>query len=265
MAHLNIKKVLLYFIVSLAQGINLHAATASCGNNGTLNVAILDANQPYSDYDPVLNTPYGFDVDLVMALAKILGYKVNFIFVLAQPSAADLNTGVYDLYANSNTMLDILTLISYGGLITDIALITDVAGTPEYRGYLFSQSCCALMSQFEIAITSLVENGTYADLVQKQRQDPRQIGFTANMGRFFSAIAPDAKLVEPLEFNSSLAGTIPQTIGNPMGATGCRSARTGLPQTNCLSQFVIANTLNCFTFTGITDSGPFSGTGCTSF
>lgn len=260
----NVLKKIFFLSFLFILGINLGAAPPPCGSSGILNVAILDGAPPYSDYDPVLDIPYGFDVDLVMAIAKMLGYTVNFIFVVTQPSGPELDSGTYDLYANSAVDLDAITLLSYGGIITDISQITNTAGAAEYRGYLFSKNCCALMYQFEAAITALVENGTYAHLIQKQRQDPRQIGFTANMGRFFSASASNAKLVEPLEFNSSLAGTIPQAIGNPTGSTGCRNARTTLPSTSCLSQFVIAHSPHCFTFTGITNSGPFSGSGCTN-
>ncbi len=260
---MNTSQLLLAFLLSIV-AYNLPAATASCGANQILNVAILDGNLPYSEYDPVLEQPFGFDVDFILAIAQRLGYSVNFVFVTSQPTAGDLDAGLYDLYADSGTNLDLVTLTLYGAVVTDISQITNIAAPAEYRGYLFSEQCCAFMYLFQAAINELIANGTYANVVQKQRQDPRQIGHTFGLGHFYSNIFSDGALVEPLPFNSALGGTIPQIIGNPTGVTGCRAdALVSLPilPNNCYIQ--AAQTLPiCYTFTGTTDSGHFSGTGC---
>ncbi len=261
------KLALLSALVTIGSALDVQAVP--CGVSGTLNVGILSgaANLPYSDYDTTLHVPFGFDVDLVAAIAKVLGYNVNFIFVASQAAAeTDLTAGTLDVYANSATELDTGTLGSYGAVVTDISQITNDATDPIYRGYLFSQQCCALMYQFEAALNQLIGNGTYADLLQKQREDPRQ-SFKGDYGQFNTTINPFGILVSPLIFNSSMAGTITQgTAATVTGSTGCRTQRVGLPVSNCVSQFVIFNTPNCYTFTGsATGVGPVSGTGCTTF
>lgn len=243
------KMVLLTFFVSGIQW-NLNGAVP-CGSTGILNVGILSANQPYSDFDPVLNQPFGFDVDLICAIARLLGYQINFVFVASLADAQGaLAAGTIDVYANSATPVTALVPLN-GAVITDISQTTNPAAVDQYRGYIFEPICCSLMNQFDAAITALVENGTYADILQKQRQDPRIIS-TAGLGYYATPLFPIGILVEPREFNSSMAGTIPQIIGLPTGATGCRAARAGLPATTCLSEFVIANSSCTFTFTGPT-------------
>ena len=251
------KKLALVSALITGFSVSLYAATAPCGSSGILNVGILDDHNPYSDFDDTTGIPYGFDVDLVCAIAKLLGYSINFVFV---PDAAFAGAGILagsiDIFANSATDLNGTTLGFFGAVVTDISHITNAAEpqdlvTSPLRGYLFNRQCCSLMYQFEAALTALVENGTYAEILQKQRQDPGQAGDTDGMGQFAFSLISGNKLVEPLPFHSSMAGTIPQGIASgPTGVTGCLNAKVGVPQTNCFTEFVLS-TLPCtFTFTG---------------
>ena len=243
------KKIALLGALLLGAASQMHAAVP-CASSGILNVGVLPGNQPYSAQIFGPGTPFGFDVDLVRAIAALLGYQVNFIVVADFASAAAfLLNGTIDVFANSDEALDDIELALFGGVVTDMSHITNplepqAAATSPLRGYLFNKSCCNLMFLFESAITALVENGTYAALVQKQRQDPLQAGFTTGMGQFSFSITGPNKLVEPLEFHSTLAGTIP--------ATGCTGPRPALPQISCIAQFAILTSTGTFTFTGPT-------------
>lgn len=249
------KKIILFCVIALLDNTyTAQAALPTCGSDGLLNVGILLENLPYSAYDPFTNAPFGFDVDLICALARSLGYNINFEFFTSNLAGQlALLAGDIDIYANSAIDLNDTFLSSFNGLVTDMSHITSTgdaqsASASPLRGYFFNAACCPLIRLFESALTNLVENGTYANLVQKQRQDPRQAGFLTGLGQFsFTPTGPN-KLVEPLEFHSTLAGTI---------STGCTGPRPSLPVSTCLSQFVINNTPCSFTFTGAT--GGFGG------
>lgn len=254
-----------FFLWSVSR---IDAAVPSCGGSGVLNVGIIESNEPYSGFDASTGEPFGFDVDLVLAIARLVGYKVNFVLFPAMPAALNaLATNQIDLIANSFTFLDPLTLADFGAVVTDISGVTnEVVGLAIYRGYLFNRTCCRLMYQFEAAINTLVTNGTYADLLQLQRQDPRQqvAISTFDLGYFSNSTTPNGILVAPLSSNSSMAGTIPS---NPTGASGCRGQRAGagLLPASCMAQFALTQAPVCFGFTAAVGStGPTGGTGCLS-
>ncbi len=256
-------------ICTLVSSVN--AATAPCGISGTLNVGISQFNQPYSDFSAANDVIFGFDVDLVLAIAQILGYSVNFVFVsdLSAAETALLN-GTIDIYANSATILTNDLLAGFQGLITDVSHILDpsepqAATTSPYRGYVFRQECCNLISRFEVALSYLVQNGIYAYMLQKERANPLDFN-TANMGQYsFTPTGPNI-LVEPLPYNSSMAGTILQGVASSStGITGCGSDLIPLSQFNPATSncYVAANPNICYTFTGASGAtGPVSGAGC---
>src|SRR5262249_32302587 len=99
--------------------VTMHAATAPCASSGTLNVGYLLANQPFSAFDPVTQLPFGFDIDLVLAIAKILRLNVNFVgFVTLGAAEAALLANAIDVVANSATVLDLMVLLSFGAVVT---------------------------------------------------------------------------------------------------------------------------------------------------
>lgn len=218
-------------------------ASVPCGTSapGVLNVGFLPQNLPYSDWNETTNSAVGFDPLLISAAAKLIGYDtVNFIgYGTNADGLTDLATGIIDVYVNSEELLNTAAPYTTIGVVTDIS---SLSSTGEPNGWQLNLSCCELALQLETAVTYLVENGTYAKILQLVRLDDltdgQVLGIPADQ---------DGVLQSPFEFASSEIGTIP---------TDC--AQSGpdfaveLPATNCMSAYLQANCTPAATFTGAT-------------
>lgn len=214
-----------------------------CGTSapGVLNVGFLPQNLPYSDWDDITNSAVGFDPLLISAAAKLIGYEtVNFIGYGTTDDAFDaLASGEIDVYANSDLLLETAPPYEAIGVVTDISGLS--IGT-EPTGWQLNLGCCQLALQLEAAVTHLVENGTYAKILQLVRLDDLTdgavLGIPASQG---------GVLQSPFEFASSEIGTIP---------TDCAqfgpNFAVELPATNCISAYLQANCIPTTTFTGAT-------------
>ncbi len=212
-----------------------------CGTSapGVLNVGVLPNSLPWSDWDPITNTAIGFDPLLITAAAKLIGYDtVNFIGYGTAPDAlADLSAGVIDVFAFSVTPLD-TPPTSFIGVVTDISALS----LGEVNGWQLNLGCCQLALQLEAALSILVENGTYAKILQLVRLNGWSNGQTLGI-----PVTASGVLQQPFEFASSESGTIP---------TDCAqfgpNFNVDLPQTNCVSAYLLANCTPTTTFTGAT-------------
>lgn len=225
------------------------AALVPCGNSGSgvLNVGFLPGNLPFSGWDSVTNSAVGFDPLLVTAVAELLGYDtVNFIGYASNPAAlAALNAGTIDVYVNSGRALSVPPT-TFIGVVTDISSIAEGI----VRGWAVNLSCCILALQFEAAITQLVANGTYAEILQTLRLNNLTggdlLGFP-DYSAFVTSptgLGATGVLLEPFAFAGSEVGTIPSacsTVG-PIS----------LPQTNCISAYLQSTCTPTNTFTGAT-------------
>lgn len=216
-------------------------AAVTCGASaaGVLNVGILPVNLPYSAVQS--GVAVGFDPLLIEAAATLLGYnKVNFIgYSTAGAAIAALNSGAIDVYANSRTPLATHSPYSTIGVVTDISNELASGGIPN--GWLVNITCCRLALLLEAAVTQLVENGTYARILQEVRFAGLADGRTLGISTLNN---PTGALQEPDPFASSEVGTIPSAC--------LASGPVGLPPTNCISAFLQANCLPPTTFTGAT-------------
>lgn len=216
-------------------------AAVPCGSSGAgvLNVGILPVNLPYGDVSS--GNAIGFDPLLAEAVAKLLGFDtVNFIGYASPGFAlAALAGGEIDIYANSATPLVTTYPYSTIGVVTDISNVVASGGIPN--GWQVNLGCCALALSLEAAITQIVANGTYAQILQEVRlngwSNGRVLGISTTNNIF-------GALQEPEPFDSSEIGTIPA----PCLAAGPIS----LPQTNCISAFLQANCTPTTSFTGAT-------------
>lgn len=240
---MNIHKKLLVGISILLSPF-VSTAFLPCGGSvpGVLNVGILPDNLPFSDWDPITNTAVGFDPLLITAAAKLLGYEtVNFIGYGSDADAlAALNSGEIDVYANSDDSLDTSEPFATIGVVTDISALS-ISNQPN--GWQVNLGCCGLALSLEAAITQLVDNGTYAKILQLVRLNglvpPGDVlGIPADQG---------GVLLEPFPFASSEIGTIPLACVQ----SGPNFAMT-VPATNCISAFLQANCTPLTTFTGAT-------------
>lgn len=235
------KKLLVGIALLLSPFIS--SAFLPCGTSapGVLNVGFLPDSLPYSDWDPITNSAVGFDPLLIVAAAKLIGYEtINFIGYGTEPDAlTDLAAGVIDVFAYSGA--DLVTSPPYAtiGVVTDISALSV---TDEPNGWQLNLGCCELALQLEAAVTHLVENGTYAKLLQLVRLN----GLTGGAVLGIPA-AQGGVLQEPFEFASSEIGTIP---------TDCAqfgpNFAVDLPATNCISAYLQANCTPITTFTGAT-------------
>lgn len=218
-----------------------------CGTSapGVLNVGFLPDSLPWSDWDPITNNAIGFDPLLITAAAKLIGYDtINFIGYGSAPAAlSDLENGEIDVFAFSITPLDIAPPYSFIGVVTDISSLS-ITNTP--LGWQLNLGCCELALQLEAAITRLVENGTYAKLLQLVRlnnwTNGEVLGIPGSQG---------GVLQEPFEFASSEIGTIPTQC-----AQSGPNFNVDLPETNCISAYLQANCSPLTTFTGATGLTP---------
>lgn len=226
-----------------------YGAALACGNSGAgvLNVGFLPGNLPYSDWSAASNSAVGFDPLLIQAAAKLLGFgTVNFIGYANQPAALSaLNAGVIDVYVNSGRALSVPPT-NFIGVVTDISSIAEGI----VRGWAVNLGCCTLALQLEAAVTKLVENGTYADILQTLRLNGLTGGELLGLPNFSlfvtspTGLGATGVLLEPFDFASSEVGTIPSacSVAGPVS----------LPQTNCISAFLQSNCSGITTFTGAT-------------
>ena len=218
-----------------------------CGTSapGVLNVGFLPDSLPYSDWDAITNSAVGFDPLLISAAAKLIGYEtINFIGYGSENDALiDLAAGIIDVFAYSAASLDTSAPYSTIGVVTDISALSV---TDEPNGWQLNLGCCELALQLEAAVTHLVENGTYAKILQLVRLN----GLTGGDVLGIPA-AQGGVLQEPFEFASSELGTIP---------TECAQFGPNfaviLPETNCISAYLQANCTPVTTFTGATGLTP---------
>lgn len=224
----------------------ISSAFLPCGTTapGVLNVGFLPNSLPWSDWDPITNSAIGFDPLLITAAAKLIGYDtVNFTGYGSAPAAlADLSAGLIDVFAFSVTPLDTTPPTDFIGVVTDISSLA--AGA--VNGWQLNLGCCQLALQLEAAVTHLVENGTYAKILQLVRLNGWSNGQTLGIPASAGGV-----LQEPFEFASSESGTIP---------TDCAqfgpNFAVDLPATNCISAYLQANCTPVTTFTGATGLTP---------
>lgn len=213
-----------------------------CGASapGVLNVGFLPDTLPYSGYDAGTNSAVGFDPLLISAAAQLIGYDtVNFIGYASASDALDaLADGSIDVFADSAAALDTAAPYVTIGIVTDISHIA--LGVPY--GWQLNLACCGLALQLEAAITELVDNGTYAKILQLVRLEGLSTGFVLGVPASASGI-----LQEPFPYASSEVGTIPTTCAQ----FGPNFSVT-LPATNCISAYLQANCTPATTFTGAT-------------
>lgn len=222
------------------------SAFLPCGTSvpGVLNVGFLPDSLPWSDWDPITNSAIGFDPLLITAAAKLIGYDtVNFTGYGSAPDAlAALSAGQIDVFAYSVTALDATAPIGFIGVVTDISALA----VGVVNGWQLNLGCCELALQLEAAVTHLVENGTYAKILQLVRLNGWTNGQTLGIPTSASGV-----LQEPFEFASSEVGTIP---------TDCAqfgpNFAVDLPATNCISAYLQANCTPSTTFTGATGLTP---------
>ncbi len=215
----------------------IHAAVP-CGTSGSgvLNVGFLPGNLPYSDYDSITNSAIGFDPLLITAVAKLLGYDtVNFIGYGSNAlGEAALSSGAIDVYANSALVLA-HPPTTFIGLVTDISDIT--AGV--VKGWLVNLGCCTLALKIEAAISQLVQNGAYAQILQYLRLNGLTGGDTLGL-----PLSAAGVLQEPFPFVSSEVGTIPSACS--------AAAPVSLPTTNCIGAYLQSICTPGTSFTGAT-------------
>jgi len=225
------------------------AAFVPCGNSGAgvLNVGFLPGNLPYSDWNASTNSAEGFDPLLIQAAAKLLGYgTVNFIGYASNALALSaLSAGTIDVYVNSGRALSVPPT-TFIGVVTDISFIAEGI----VRGWALNPSCCALALQLEAAVTQLVENGTYAEILQTLRLNNLTNGELLGLPNYSlfvtspTGLGATGVLLEPFDYASSEVGTIPSTcsVAGPVS----------LPQTNCISAYLQSQCTGVTTFTGAT-------------
>ena len=218
-----LKKITLSLLLCVISSLPINAFLP-CGNSsaGVLNVGFLPNNLPWSAWDSTTNSAIGFDPLLAEAVAKILGYdQVNFIGYGNDLLAfAALNAGTIDIYANSNTRVAVPGFI---GVVTDISAIATFVGP---LGWSVSLNCCEFASRLDAAITALVDNGTYAQVLQEVRANGWTNGFLLGFPADVTGV-----LEEPFPFASAETGTIP---------TLCPAGPISLPQPNCIAAFLQA-------------------------
>lgn len=239
---MNIHKKLLLGIALLLSPF-IANAFLPCGTSapGVLNVGIIPQSLPFSDWDAITNSAIGFDPLLITAAAKLIGYDtINFTgYGNDLDALADLAAGVIDVFAFSDESLDTTPPYATIGVVTDISALSL---TNQPNGWQLNLGCCELALQLEAAVTRLVENGTYAKILQLVRLNGWTggdvLGIPADQG---------GVLQEPFEFASSEIGTIPTEC-----ATFGPNFEVDLPQTNCISAYLQANCTPTTTFTGAT-------------
>lgn len=218
-----------------------------CGTTvpGVLNVGLLPSSLPYSDWDPITDSAIGFDPLLIVAAAKLIGYEtINFIGYGTENAALDdLEDGLIDVFAYSGASLTTVAPYDTIGVVTDISGLSQ---DDEPNGWQLGLGCCELALQLEAAITRLVENGTYAKLLQLVRLNDWTNGEVLGI-----PAAEGGVLQQPFEFASSEIGTIPTQC-----AQFGPNFNVDLPQTNCISAYLQANCTPMTTFTGATGLTP---------
>lgn len=243
---MNIHKKLFVGIALLLSPL-LSNASVPCGTSapGVLNVGILPDNLPWSDWDSVTDMAIGFDPLLITQAAKLLGYDtVNFIgFGSVVAGITALNAGEIDVFADSSLILPASAPYSTIGVVTDISDLSLPGGEP--LGWKFNLACCHLALLLEAAVTQLVENGTYARILQDLRLNDLTNGLVLGIPR---VVSPSGILQEPFDFASSELGTIPATCN----ASGSLSVGVSLPQTNCISAYLQTVCTPSTPFTGAT-------------
>ena len=212
-------------------------AAVSCGTAipGVLRVGILPDNLPFSAVSS--GVAVGFDPLLVTAVAQLLGYdSVQFTgFASSSLALTALTAGTIDVYANSGRTLAIPPT-TYIGVVTDISALD----FGDVSGWAVTLGCCSLALSIEAAITQLVENGTYAQILQTLRLNNLTAGDLLGF-----PVSATGVLLQPFPFASRETGTIPSTctVVGPIS----------LPAKNCISAFL---QLSCSgattTFTGAT-------------
>lgn len=221
----------------------LSDAFLPCGTTapGVLTVGVLPNSLPYSDWDAITNSAVGFDPLLISAAAKLIGYEtINFVGYGTQNDAiADLQAGLIDVFAYSGASLDIGPVYTTTGVVTDISALSI---TDNPNGWQLNLGCCQLALQLEAALSILVENGTYAKILQLVRLNGLTGGETLGI-----PAAQGGVLQQPFEFASSETGTIP-TLCAQFGP----NFSVDLPETNCISAYLLANCTPATTFTGAT-------------
>ncbi len=215
-------------------------AALPCGTSGAgvLNVGIIPDELPWSSWDPSSpNTAIGFDPLLIEAAAKLLGYDtVNFIGYGNEGLARTaLIAGLIDVFAFSAATLSTTPPLAFNGVVTDVTGFYSLA---RVNGWEVALGCCDLALNLELAVTTLVQNGTYARILQELRFNGQTNG--AILGLPY----PVGVLVEPFPFAGSEAGSIISSC-TPLGPIS-------LPKTNCISAYLQANCTPVTTFTGAT-------------
>lgn len=215
-------------------------AALPCGSSGAgvLNVGIVPGNLPWGTFDPSSpTTAVGFDPFLIEAAAQLLGYDtVNFIgFGDAALAQAALNAGTIDVFADSSITLSTTAPLAFNGVVTDVSGFYSLA---RVNGWETALGCCDLALNLELAVTELVQNGTYAKILQELRNNGQTGG--AKLGVPY----PTGVLVEPFPFAGSEVGSILSNC-TPLGPIS-------LPQTNCISAYLQANCTPTTTYTGAT-------------
>lgn len=224
---------------ALIKAVPCGTATGSAGL--VLNVGILPGNLPYSDI--VAGQPVGFDVLLVIRVAKLLGYDtVNFIgYASGAVAEAALIAGDIDIYANSAEFPEIPPT-NFIGIVTDIS---ELYRANEVNGWILNTTCCDLAEQIQAAINQVVASGGYAQILQQLRLANQTAGMV--LGQPYTGNQPVPVLFQPFPFASDEIGTIP-AICSPTGPNFV----VNLPRTNCISAFLQSNCLLTITFTGAT-------------
>jgi hypothetical protein len=182
-----------------------------------------------------------------------MGYdSVNFVGFGTDGDGLDaLAAGLIDVYANSSSDDSLATSAPYGtiGVVTDISQLSVAGGVPT--GWQVNLGCCQLALQLEAAVTELVNNGTYAKILQLVRLNGL-VGPAALILGLPLVVSPSGVLQEPFDFASSELGTIPTTC-----AQFGPSFAVDLPATNCISAYLQANCTPATTFTGATGRSSF--------
>ena len=228
---MNIHKKIMLSLSLLSLVASPAFAAVPCGSSGAgvLNVGILPVHLPYSDISG--GNAIGFDPLLIEAVAKVLGFdtRSNFYrFCKSWFCTCSISFWCDYIYANSSTPLVTTSPYSTIGVVTDISNVQSSGGIPN--GWQVNLGCCALASALDAAITQLVSNGTYAQILQEVRLNGWSNGRASGISTINN---PLGALQEPEPFDSSEIGTIPA----PCIAAGPIS----LPQTNCISAFLQAN------------------------
>lgn len=218
-----------------------------CGNSSptTLNVGLRPgANLPYLNITAG-GIAQGFDPLLITEIAKLLGYTTVRFFTYNSSTGAQtaLAAGTIDVFADSTQPIN-SAIGGYNGVITDMS---QVFSTPSANGYFFEGACCALALQFDQAITELVQNGTYANILQQVRAAGHTNGKVLGSPSNFTGAS--GILLEPSPYFSSEFGTI---IENCVGYGPTASINIELPPLSPLAAYL--NSIFIPVITGVATS-----------